>query len=161
MINVLFVCSSNVCRSPYCEYIFKRMVKEDAALAAVVGRVESAAVLNHSKKLHSKARASLLAEGFAPEELDAHRPRHIRDFPELTHGADVIIGMTAWHRLLIPKADKAKYVNLSEAAGESYKAVPDPFLARSQEKYDAAMAVIRRYLKGFAERLKKENGYER
>ena len=67
----------------------------------------------------------------------------------------MIIGMTAWHRYLIPKADKAKYVNLSEAAGESYKAVPDPFLARSQAKYDAAMAVIKRYLAEFADRLKK------
>ena len=64
MINVLFVCSSNVCRSPYCEYMFKRMVQEDEALAGIVGRVESAAVLNHSKELHSKARASLLGEGF-------------------------------------------------------------------------------------------------
>ena len=155
MINVLFVCSSNVCRSPYCEYMFKRMVQEDEALAGIVGRVESAAVLNHSKELHSKARASLLGEGFTSEELDAHRPRHIRDYPDLTREADVIIGMTAWHRYLIPKADKAKYVNLSEAAGESYKAVPDPFLARSQAKYDTAMAVIKRYLAEFADRLKK------
>ena len=158
MINVLFVCSSNVCRSPYCEYVFGRTVKNDEALAAIVGEVASGAVLNHSAQLHSKAYASLLKEGFTEEELKAHRPRHIRDYPELTREADVIIGMTAWHKWLIPKADRAKYLNLSEAAGESYKAVPDPFLARSQEKYDAAMAVIKRYLTEFAEKLKKEYG---
>ena len=82
MINVLFVCSSNVCRSPYCEYVFGRTVKNDEALAAIVGEVASGAVLNHSAQLHSKAYASLLKEGFTEEELKAHRPRHIRDYPE-------------------------------------------------------------------------------
>lgn len=161
MINILFVCSSNVCRSPYCEYVFRRMTEEDPELASAVGSVESAAVLNHSKALHRKAYDSLLRKGFTDAELSAHRPRHIRDFPELAEKADVIIGMTKWHKWFIPEKAKYKYVNLSEAAGHGYKAVPDPFLAPDQARYDEAMSVIDEYLLEYAARIKKEAECER
>ena len=34
--NLLFVCSSNVCRSPYCEYMFRRMAEEDPVTAGKI-----------------------------------------------------------------------------------------------------------------------------
>ena len=44
--KILFVCSSNICRSPYCEYVFKRMVQSDPRLAQKVTWIRSAAVFN-------------------------------------------------------------------------------------------------------------------
>ena len=34
--NVLFVCSSNVCRSPYCEFMLRRMIENDSVLKGKV-----------------------------------------------------------------------------------------------------------------------------
>lgn len=152
--KILFVCSSNVCRSPYCEFVFRKMADNDPDLKAVTERVDSAAVLNKSKKLHRLSYAALLKEGFSAEELDAFVPRHISNAADVFDDADVIIGMTRWHRWLLPARLKTKFVTLSEAAEGVYRPVPDPFLAKDEATYDRAMAVIKKYLAEYAEKLK-------
>ena len=52
--TVLFVCSSNVCRSPYCEFMLRRMVENDDDLRGKVD-VCSSAVFNRSKSIFPKA----------------------------------------------------------------------------------------------------------
>ncbi len=153
--KILFVCSSNVCRSPYCEFVFGRMAEEDEKLKGRIA-VDSAAVLNHSSRLHPKARRALLNEGFSEAQLDAFVPKHIKESREAFDSADMIIGMTRWHKWLLPKEYKARFKTLSEAAIGKYRAVPDPFLAADQDSYDRAMGVIKKYLTRFAENLKEE-----
>lgn len=151
--KILFVCSSNVCRSPYCEFHFKRLMEEYPALKEIVTECNSGAVFNRSKKLHSKARKALLAEGFDASVIDAHKPRYIKDNLELFENSDVIIGMTRSHKWCLPKEFKGKYVNLSEASGGKYKAIPDPFLAINQTEYNKVMAVAQGYVKKYALKL--------
>lgn len=153
--KILFVCSSNVCRSPYCEFMFRRMVSEDEELRGKI-EIDSAAVLNHSLSLHPKSRQALINEGFSAEKLDAFKSKHLKECREVFDAADMIIGMTRWHKWLLPKADKKKYKTLSEAATGKYRAIPDPFLAPNQEVYDRAMGVIKGYLIKFLKRLKEE-----
>lgn len=152
--KILFVCSSNVCRSPYCEFVFKRMALSDPALGAVAERIGSAAVLNKSKKLHRLSYAALLKEGFSADELNAFRPKHISNARNVFEEADEIIGMTRWHKWLLPRSLKPKFKTLSEAAEGVYKPVPDPFLAKDEATYDRAMSVIKKYLAEYAEKLK-------
>ena len=151
--KILFVCSSNVCRSPYCEFHFKRYMEEYPALKDTITECNSGAVFNRSKKLHEKARKALLAEGFSEELINSHKPRYIKDNLTLFKESDVIIGMTRWHKWCLPKELCSKYVNLSEVAGEKYKAIPDPFLAINQEEYNKVMAVVGDYVKKYALRL--------
>ena len=151
--KILFVCSSNICRSPYCEFVFKRMCAGNAALAERVTWVQSGAVFHQCKKLHPKARAALLAEGFAPEELDMHSPAFWRRFPERFEEADIIIGMTRWHKYFIPKKWRGKYIDLAELATGVYTPVPDPFLAKTQEKYNEVMRVLDKYLQEVAQKI--------
>ena len=153
--KILFVCSSNVCRSPYCEFVFGRLLEAGEVLKGKV-EVDSAAVLNHSERLHPKSRQALLNEGFTAEELDAFRPKHIREAGAAFEAADMIIGMTRWHKWLLKKEWKGKFETLSEAATGKYAAIPDPFLARNQSSYDSAMKVIKDYLVKFAEKLKEK-----
>ena len=49
--NILFVCSSNICRSPFCEYVFRDMVAKDPELQKRVSKVASAAVFNRMKRI--------------------------------------------------------------------------------------------------------------
>ena len=155
--KILFVCSSNICRSPYCEFVFRRMCENDPDLAARVEWVKSGAVFHQCKNLHPKAKAALEAEGFAPEVLDKHSPAYWRRFPERFEQADIIIGMTRWHKYFIPKKWRGKYVDLAELATGTYTPVPDTLLAKTQEKYNEVMRVLDKYLVMVADKIKQSH----
>lgn len=154
--KILFVCSSNVCRSPYCEFHFKKIVENDPVLANKIEWIKSAAVLNRCKKIHGMARNALLIDGFSEAAIDAHTPALQKDEPFRFEEADIIIGMTESHRFFLKKIWRHKYINLSEAAGHKYKPVPDPWLIRDISKYRNRMSIILKYLQEFAEKLKEE-----
>ena len=151
-LNVLFVCSSNVCRSPYCEFMLRRMIDNDEELRGKVD-VCSSAVFNRSKSIFPKAVDVLKREGFDESEILAHKPSFKND-KERFEKADVIIGMSHMHKLLTPRKYRKKYVTLSEAATGKYAPVPDPFLATSQKEYDKTMAVLKSYVESYFKQLK-------
>ena len=154
--NILFVCSSNICRSPFCEYVFRDMVAKDPELQKRVSKVASAAVFNRMYKIHPKARIALLREGFDGAYIDAHKPSFKWSDPERFEQADVIIGMSKMHRWLTPCRWRKKFVTLSEAAEGKYTPLPDPFLYKTQEEYDKVMSVIKIYVEKYAAKLEKE-----
>ena len=133
------------------------MCENDPDLAARVEWVKSGAVFHQCKNLHPKAKAALEAEGFAPEILDKHSPAYWRRFPERFEQADIIIGMTRWHKYFIPKKWRGKYVDLAELATGTYTPVPDPFLAKTQEKYNEVMRVLDKYLVMVADKIKQSH----
>lgn len=158
MYKVLFVCASNVCRSPYCEYMFRRMVEQDEVLKGKVS-VRSSAVLNQMKRIDPKTKAALEREGFTAEECDAHKPGVFYRDGEKFREADIIIGMTKAQKLLLTLVSPGwakKFVTLSEAAGYDYKAIPDPWLEKDMDQYFEAMNTIKGYLEEYFEKLKEE-----
>ena len=154
--KILFVCSSNICRSPYCEMVFSKMVKEDEVLSQLVEKVSSAAVLNQSFKIHPKAVIALEREGFTKEEIYAHKPRFKwfawKDFKE----ADLIIGMNNANRLFTPIQFKKKFQTLSFAAVGEEVFIEDPWLMKDINDYLKVMDTIKNYLVIFAEKLKQQ-----
>lgn len=154
--KVLFICSSNICRSPYCEYLFRRMVQNDPELSKENIEVSSSAVFNKSKKIFPKAVVALRKEGFADEEIYAHKPTFKWFVMDRFKDADIIIGMSNMHRALTPASCRKKYMTLSEAAIGEYKGIPDPYLVTSQEEYDKAMIVLKDYLEKFFTNFKKD-----
>lgn len=151
--KILFICSSNICRSPYCEYVFKKMIKENPALAEIVSDVKSSAVFNKSFTIHPKARLSLLREGFTEEEIKAHRPTFKWSDKQRFDDADVIIGMTKSNKIFLPRRYWDKFITLSEAATGEYISVEDPYLLRDIEKYYKVMDKLKLYLEKYAEKL--------
>lgn len=151
-VKLLFVCSSNICRSAYAEYVFNRMVREDPALSRRVEWARSGAVSFAFHRMSRKTRSSLMAEGFTPAELDRHRPSMWLFAPGRFSRADLIIGMTRLQRWLLPFWWRKKYITLSEAATGTYAAIPDP-VRMGQREFDAAMLVIKDYLAKLKERL--------
>lgn len=103
--KILFVCSSNVCRSPYAEFVFRRLVKSSPVLSAAGVEVSSSAVFNRSKVIFPKAAVSLKREGFSEGEIAAFKPSFKCSAKEKFRDADVIIGMSKMHKWLTP----AKY----------------------------------------------------
>ena len=153
--NLLFVCSSNVCRSPYCEYMFRRMAEEDPVTAGKI-HVSSSAVLNQMKTIDPKTRAALVREGFTEEEADAHHPGvWYRDLPKFRE-ADTIIGMTKAHKWFTPFPYRKKFITLSEAATGEYNSIPDPWLISDMDEYFAKMDIIKGYLEQYFAKVRAE-----
>lgn len=152
--KILFVCSSNVCRSPYCEFVLRRLIQNDDVTRGKID-VCSSAVFNKSKKIFPKAVDILVREGFAKSEVEAHKPSFKTD-KQRYDDADVIIGMSKTHGLLTPHKYRKKYHTLSEIATGKYKPIPDPFLATSQKAYDKTMAVLKEYVSLYFDKLKKQ-----
>ena len=154
--KILFVCSSNVCRSPFAEFVFGRLVEQSPVLSAAGVEVGSSAVFNRSKYIYPKAVVSLEREGFSKEAVLAHKPAYKSTDKKRFEEADVIIGMSKIHRILTPHKYRDKFVTLSEAATGKYTPIPDPFLYPSQNEYDKVMSVIKKYLTLYAEKLERE-----
>ncbi len=99
---------------------------------------------------------SLRREGFDDEYIFSHKPSFkwldMKRFKE----ADLIIGMSKAHKMLTPLCYQKKYINMSEFAGEGYKAVPDPFLMKDINDYYAVMDTLKALLIKGLERI--ENG---
>lgn len=151
--NILFVCSSNVCRSPYCEFMLRRLIENDDKLKGRIS-VSSSAVFNKSKVIFPKAVDALVREGFDREEVLAHKPTFKIGARQRFEDADVIVGMSNMHKWLTPKKYRKKYVSLSQAAIGKYSPIPDPFLARNQAEYDKTMTVLKDYIMRYFDKLK-------
>ena len=148
---------SNICRSPYCEYVFKDIVSKDEVLSAEIEWTKSSAVFNKSFVINGKARLALMREGFDEAAISAHEPtfkwgKGRKYFKE----CDIIIGMTRSNKLFLPYFCRKKFRLLSELALGEYVPIPDPVLIKDQDKYYAAMDVIKSYLTAYAPLLKED-----
>ncbi len=157
--KIVFVCSSNICRSPYCEIMMQRMIENDKDLASKVKKVSSAAMLNRSFKINPKAVLSLRREGFSDDVIYAHKPRFkIAAWKDLKE-ADLIIGMNNANKFFTPLVFKKKFRTLSEVAENKYKNIPDPWLMKDMNDYYAVMDILKDYLNKFVERIKRGDSF--
>ena len=90
--KILFVCSSNVCRSPYAEFVFRRLVKSSPVLSAAGVEVSSSAVFNRSKALFPKAAVAPGVLGdHDPDAVLAHRGHVHLPGEGALHADDVLV----------------------------------------------------------------------
>ncbi len=154
--KILIVCSSNVCRSPYAEFQLKRIVENNDILKSNIEWIDSSAVFNRSKEIFPKTKTCLLNDGFTEDEIAKFKPSYIKDNIKPFEEADIIIGMTKSHKFFLPKQFKHKYKSLNEVAYGKYKAIPDPFLTHSMDKYSEYMLVIKKAIIQYAKNLEND-----
>lgn len=152
--KILIICASNICRSPYVEFLLKRAVSQDEKLSQKIEWVKSSAVFNKMKRIHPKAKIALLNEGFNEEEINAHKPSYIVCDYKRFRDADIIIGMSKLQKYLLPFSLWKKYITLSEASGRKYKMIKDPYLEKTQDDYNKIMLEIRNYVNDYIKILK-------
>lgn len=161
--KVLFVCSQNMCRSPYCEMMFRKLVNESEILKDKVEVTRSSAVMTPGTSIDPLTVEALVREGFDKEAVELHCPGYMfrKADRALFNDADIIIGMTKSHKYMIPiRKWRKKFKTLSEVAIGEYKAIPDPWLQRDPEKYVGEMNKIKAYLEKYIENLEKYLGKE-
>ena len=154
--KILIVCSSNVCRSPYAEFMLKKIVSSDPVLKNNIEWIKSSAVFNKSKTISPNTKKCLLREGFSENEIDGFKPSYKKTSVSIFEEADVIIGMTKSHKFFTPKKFREKFMTLSEIAYGSYRPIPDPFLVTDFDDYLKCMNVIKDALIAFSDRIKEQ-----
>ncbi len=153
--NILFVCSSNICRSPYAEILFKKIVEENEILKKNVTVIKSAGLVTFHKGIFPKTALALEAEKIPSDVYNAHVPTHFLMDKKRFEEADVIIGMSNMHKYFTPFKYRKKFKTLSEVAvGKAIK-IPDPFMM-NQNNYNRVMEVIKMFLEIYANNLEKE-----
>ena len=107
MINVVFVCTGNTCRSAMAEYLFRDLLKKRSIDTI---SVSSAGVAAFPDDLASDCAEQVLDERGI--DMSGHRARHLTS--EIIEEADIILTMMCSHRDLIvhrvPKAENKTYV---------------------------------------------------
>ena len=126
MINILFVCMGNICRSPTAEGVFRHFVQE-AGLAERI-RIDSAGTHAYHTDEPADRRASAAAErrGYSLADIRARRVQ-TKDFESF----DYIIAMDRLNQVtLVDKADTEHHDKIRlflEFASVPEDDVPDPY----------------------------------
>jgi protein-tyrosine phosphatase len=153
-LNILFVCSGNICRSAYADYAFRRMIVDSLILKDKI-HVTSAGLEFRNTSIHPNTKRFLLEEGFKEEEIDKHVPRYIKDYEDFFEQADIIIGMTNSHKLSTPKRFRDKFQQLSKLAINEKVEIEDPYFIDSYEEYCKILNQIRGYLINLLQKLER------
>jgi len=98
--HVLFVCTGNLCRSPFAEILTRHLLADRLGPNAAVVTVASAgteAVVGAA--MHPDTLAELPSHGVPAEAAESFVARQLS--PELIAGADLVLGATTMHRAAI------------------------------------------------------------
>ncbi|MCD8020809.1 MAG: low molecular weight phosphotyrosine protein phosphatase [Clostridiales bacterium] len=135
MINVLFICHGNICRSPMAEFIFKDMVEKRGLADNFT--IESCATSTEEigRSLHPGARAKLDQMGIPHQRRRARRLTK-KDYEDF----DYLLCMDEWNvrntRRIIRKDPDDKVHMLLEYAGQR-REIADPWYTDNfDETYD-------------------------
>jgi protein-tyrosine phosphatase len=149
-LNVVFVCSGNICRSPIAEKVFAREV-EEAGLAARV-RVTSAGTggWHVGGPADERAAALLVAHGYP----DTHTARQVDD--ELLR-ADLLVALDRGHlralRRVARDPDRVRLLRSFDPDAPPGAEVPDPYYG-GPEGFTEVLAMIRAAVPGLLEHVR-------
>lgn len=153
--KILIVCSSNTCRSPYAEFIFKRLVSE----SDVLKRISKAS--RRRRFSISRARCTRkLTRSFWKKALQRRNSTRSSPTSFLKTGKSLTkpTSLSAWVIF-----NGFCFLLSTRKIRQSFKSrhrkninIPDPFYRKSMEFYKNTMDVIKTYLIVYAEKLEKE-----
>jgi low molecular weight protein-tyrosine phosphatase len=144
VLNVVFVCTGNICRSPIAEQVFRHELAA-AGLAERV-RVGSAGTggWHVGDPMDDRAAALLEAEGYASE----HAARQV-DAELLS--ADLLVALDNEHRRalerLVPEPERVRMLRSFDPVAPSGAEVPDPYYA-DEDAFAVVLAMVRAAMPG-------------
>lgn len=144
--NILFVCTGNTCRSPMAEALMAKLA-EDENLDI---RTASAGLFaNDGDSASPEAVIAMKKYGI---DLSTHKAQSINNF--LVERSDLILTMTAGHKMVFGEMAKGKVYTLCEYAGVEGD-IDDPF-GGDVEEYEEVAEMIYFALQAIVEKIGQE-----
>jgi protein-tyrosine phosphatase len=153
-LQVLMVCTGNICRSPTAEGVLRAMLRREGLHRAVA--VDSAGTHGFHVEEPPDPRAIRFAaaRGYDLSRLRA-RPVHANDFVRFHWMLAMDEGNLAWLQRKAQTPGSPRIELLGEAGGAAEREVPDPYYG-PDAGFELVLDVVERACAGFIERLKRE-----
>lgn len=142
-INFLFVCSGNICRSPYAEMRFEQVMNEVSCAKKI--HVSSGGFTT-SYAIHPFTRQTLLDVGIPSERIDRFTPRNMRKHKDELESADLIIAPSKEVLTMIPRKYLDKTFLFSEAISGIKIDIDDPVLITDFKQYKLVLKLLDGYV---------------
>jgi len=128
--RILFVCTGNICRSPFAEAAARQLTGDEVASAGTIAITGAPA-----------SRTGIAVAAELGVDMTSHRAGDLT--PSLIASADLIFGMAEEHVAAVLAIDPGAHVELLDP---DRAAVPDPY-GGGRAEYRASYALIQRALK--------------
>lgn len=145
--NILFVCTGNTCRSPMAAALMNKI----AAECEIDVRADSAGIFASDGDMASdNAIKAMIPYGI---DLTEHRSKPVTE--DLITESDLILAMTAGHKMVLEPMADGKVFSISEYTGGGGD-IPDPY-GGDLEEYSVCADAIYSALTHAAEKISDEN----
>lgn len=129
--RIIIVCNGNISRSPYIEYVMKKLIKEKYPKLEDSVTIESMGILYPNVKMNHLTEHYLVKEGYSEKEIEQHVPRYWEDYPEAHENASIFITVTGEQAQYLNFYYPGKAFMLSYVAEEKFENIIDPAVHRA------------------------------
>ena len=156
MIQILFVCLGNICRSPMAEGIFNARIK-DLGLESKIKSASAGTADYHVGELPDERTVRCAAQKNIPILHRARqvRPSDFRDFDFILAMDHDNLSRLKQVRAKTPYLSKELFLMRSFATGEKDLPVPDPYYGGEKE-FEEVFHILDDAITGFLDHLKQE-----
>jgi tetratricopeptide (TPR) repeat protein len=149
--NIVIVCNGNISRSPYIEYIIKRMIENDFPELNELITVRSMGILYPNVKMNQLTEKYLLKDDFSEKEIEKHIPKYWEDYPEIHENASIFITTTGEQAQYLNFYYPGKAFMLSYVAEEKFENIIDPAVHRADA--EELFRIMKDFSKKFVKKL--------